>query len=113
MPAVITTERDNYSQGRLTPLRGRATIAAFASAEEPAMRVLDEVAAAINLARDEPGPRPVISAFGLEEQFAYTLHPNGWAAIQRHLGCRLPPLVFVRGRWFLPEGFATIWDLVE
>ena len=77
------------------------------------MRVLDEVAAAINLAREEPGPRPVISAFGLEEQFTYTLHPNGWAAIQRHLGCKLPPLVFVQGHWLLPDGFTTIWDLVE
>ena len=77
------------------------------------MRVLDEVAAAINLARAQPAPRPVISAFGLEDQFAYTLHPHGWAAIQSHLGCQLPPLVFTQGHWFFPEGFATIWDLVE
>jgi hypothetical protein len=77
------------------------------------MRVLDEVAAAINLARDEPAPRPVVSAFGLEEQFTYTLHPHGWAALQRHLGCKLPPLVFVQGHWLLPDGFATIWNLVE
>jgi len=45
------------------------------------MRVLDEVASAIHRARNEPGPRPVISAVGLEDQFTYTLHPNGWAAI--------------------------------
>lgn len=77
------------------------------------MRVLDEVAAAINLARAEPGPRPIVSAFGLEEQFTYTLHPSGWAAIERHLGCHLPPLVFAQGHWLLPDGFATIWDLVE
>jgi hypothetical protein len=77
------------------------------------MRVLDEVAAAINLARDQPGPRPVLSALGLEDQFTYTLHPKGWDALRRHLDCGLPPLMFVQGHWFLPEGFTTIWDLVE
>lgn len=77
------------------------------------MRVLDEVAAAINLARDESTPRPLVSAFGLEDQFAYTLHPHGWAALQRYLGCELPPLVFAQGHWLFPEGYETIWDLVE
>jgi hypothetical protein len=76
------------------------------------MRVLDEVAAAINLAR-AVCPRPVVSTFGLDDQFTYTLDPQGWAAIQRHLGCKLPPLVFAQGHWLLPEGFVTIWDLVE
>lgn len=77
------------------------------------MRVLDEVATAINLARDQPGPRPIVSAFGLDEQFTYTLHPKGWDLLRRHLACPLPPLAFVQGQWFLPDDFANIWDLVE
>src|SRR5215212_4625083 len=73
------------------------------------MRALDEVAAAINSARF----LPVVSAVGLEELFRGPLTPKQWAAIQYHLDCRLPPLVFVQGHWFLPDGFETIRDLAD
>src|SRR5262245_52469580 len=73
------------------------------------MCALDEVAGAIQYAR-ERGRRPVLS-FGLEEQFDGPLTPRQWARIQRSLGCTLPPLEFHQGHWFLPDGFATIWDL--
>jgi hypothetical protein len=76
------------------------------------MRVLDEVAEAIRRARG-PRQRPVLTPFGLEEQFDRPITPREWTAIQRHLACSLPPLEFVQGHWFLPDGFATIWDLVE
>jgi len=75
------------------------------------MCALDEVAGAIQYAR-ERGRRPVLS-FGLEEQFDGPLTPRQWARIQRSLGFTLPPLEFHQGHWFLPDGFATIWDLVE
>jgi hypothetical protein len=73
------------------------------------MRVLDEVAAAINLARY----LPLVSEVGLEELFRGPLAPKQWATIQHHLDCGLPPLVFVHGHWFLPDGFETIWDLAD
>ncbi len=76
------------------------------------MRVLDEVADAIHSARGG-GTRPVLSAVGLEEQFARPLTAREWDAIQRHLACALPPLEFAQGHWFLPDGFATVWDLVD
>jgi hypothetical protein len=76
------------------------------------MRVLDEVAEAIQAARGRL-PQPVVSHFGLCEQFGEPLTPREWNRIQRSLGCSLPALWFDQGHWFLPEGFATIWDLVE
>ncbi len=68
------------------------------------MRVLDEVAEAIHRARGGY-PRPVVSAFGLEQQFGSPLVPWRWIAIQRYLRCWLPPLEFVQGHYFLPSGF--------
>jgi hypothetical protein len=76
------------------------------------MRVLDEVADAIRIARERT-PQPVLSTFSLLEQFGGAITPRHWSVIQRHLGCDFPPLEFVQGHWFLPAGFATIWDLVE
>ena len=74
------------------------------------MRALDEVAEAIQLARH--GGPPVISAFGLHEQFGGPPTPKQWREIRRHLACGLPPLEFVQGHYFLPDGFSTIWPLV-
>jgi hypothetical protein len=76
------------------------------------MRVLDEVADAVQAAREHT-PHPVVSAFGLEQQFARPVAPKEWDVIQRSLACSLPALEFVQGHWFLPAGFATIWDLVD
>ena len=76
------------------------------------MRALDEVAEAINRARSK-APRPVISTFGLQEQFGRTLTPRDWAVIKKYLACELPPLQFSQGHWFLPDGLATIWDLTD
>ena len=76
------------------------------------MRVLDEVAEAIQRARGRL-PRPVLSTFGLEEQFGHPITAREWGAIQKYLACPLPPVEFVQGHWFLPDGFATIWDLVD
>jgi hypothetical protein len=76
------------------------------------MRVLDEVAEAIRRAR---GWRqgPVFTPSELEQQFDHPITPREWTAIGKHLGCWLPPLEFVQGHWFLPDGFETIWDLVD
>jgi hypothetical protein len=76
------------------------------------MRVLDEVAEAIRRARG-CRQQPVLTPFALEEQFDYPLTTREWAVIQQHLRCPLPPLEFTQGHWFLPDGFATIWDLVD
>jgi hypothetical protein len=76
------------------------------------MRVLDEVAEATRRARG-PGRRPVLTPFGLEEQFDRPLTPREWNPLRRHLACRLPPLAFAQGHWFLPAGLETIWDLVD
>jgi hypothetical protein len=75
------------------------------------MRVLDEVADAIQAARGA-APHPVLSSFNLEGQFGRPIAPKQWAAIQSSLACSLPPLEFVQGHWLLPGGFETIWDLV-
>src|SRR5262249_22274617 len=75
------------------------------------MRVLDEVAEAIRNARGLS--HPVLSAFGLEELFERPITPEQWGAMQQSLACSLPPLEFVQGHWFLPDDFATIWDLVD
>ena len=76
------------------------------------MRALDEVAAAVQVTRRRGLP-PVLSAVGLEEQFGGPLTPRQWAAIRDRLSCSLPPLVFVQGHWFLPDGFLTVWDLAD
>jgi hypothetical protein len=75
------------------------------------MRVLDEVADAICSVRVRF--LPLLSDFRLETIFERPVTPKEWGAIARSLACRLPPLEFVLGHWFLPEGFETIWDLVE
>lgn len=76
------------------------------------MRVLDEVAIAIRRARGS-GRRPILTPFGLEQQADSPFTPREWAVIQKHLACDVPPLQFAQGHWFLPDGFATIWDLVD
>ena len=76
------------------------------------MRVHDEVADAIRRAGGR-APRPVVSSFQLQELFEWPITPKQWALIQKHLGCPLPPLEFVQGHWFLPDGYETIWDLME
>ena len=76
------------------------------------MRVLDEVAAAIRVAR-RMRSQPIVSAFGLQEQFGAPITPEEWATIERRLACPLPHLVFAQGHWFLPESFTTIWNLVD
>lgn len=75
------------------------------------MRALDEVADAIRIAR---GGRtaPVLSAVGIEEVFGGPVTPRQWSAMQKHLGCPLPPMEFDQGHWFRLDDFATIWDLV-
>jgi hypothetical protein len=76
------------------------------------MRVLDEVAEAIRRARGSR-QRSVLAPFGLEQQFGYPITAREWTAIERHLACPLPPVEFTQGHWFLPDGFETIWDLVD
>jgi hypothetical protein len=76
------------------------------------MRVLDEVAEAIRRA-EERTPRPIVSAFGLREQFERLPVPWHWVAIQRYLACPLPLQEFVPGEGYRPVGFYTIWDLVD
>ena len=76
------------------------------------MRVLDEVAEAIRRARGFR-LRSVIASFELEQQFDYPITAREWAMIERHLACPLPPVEFTQGHWFLPDGFETIWDLVD
>lgn len=76
------------------------------------MRVLDEVADAIRIAR---GGRtiPVQSSVALREVLGDPVTPEQWAALQRHLGCPLPPLEFDQGHWFRTDDFKTVWELAE
>lgn len=76
------------------------------------MRVLDEVADAIRIAR---GGRtvPVHTSVVLCEILGDAITPTQWSAIQRHLGCELPPLVLDQGHWFRTDGFQTVWDLAD
>jgi len=77
------------------------------------MRILDEVAEAIHLARGERLPRPVRAGERLEDLIGGALTDRRWAAAARHLGCPLPPVTFDQGHWFLPAGFETVWDVVD
>ncbi len=76
------------------------------------MRALDEVAAAIQFARP-CRPVPILSSVQLDEQFLGPLALPQWQAVQQWLECPLPALEFAGGHWFLPEGFTTIWDVVD
>jgi acyl carrier protein len=75
------------------------------------MRILDEVAAAIRLAR---GGRtvPIRSSVMLVEQFDGPMTVSQWDLLHHHLGCPLPQLEFVRGQWFRTDSLQTVWDLV-
>src|SRR5262249_46339110 len=77
------------------------------------MRVLDEVAEAIHLARGERCPRPVRAGERLEDLIGGAVTDRRWAAAARHLGCPLPHVRFGQGPWFLPGGFETVWDVVD
>src|SRR5262249_15872029 len=79
----------------------------------PAMRALDEVAEAIRRAHGHRWRLAVLASFLLEDHFGGTLVPEEWAIVQDHLACSLPPLNFVQGHWFLPDGFTPSWDLGE
>jgi hypothetical protein len=77
------------------------------------MRVLDEVADAIQIARNHL-PQPVLLSVKLEDQFGgYDRIAPRWRCLQRKLACPLPPLIFDQGHWWLPDEFATIWDLCK
>ena len=76
------------------------------------MRVLDEVAEAIRRTR-APYQHPPLAPVELDQQFDRPPTAREWDAIRRHLACPLPLAEFVQGHWFLPDGFATIWDLVD
>jgi hypothetical protein len=75
------------------------------------MRVLDEVADAIRIARGGL-THPVLSSVVLEDIFGGPITPRQWARIQKHLACPLPPLEFDQGHWFRTDDFETVWDLV-
>lgn len=75
------------------------------------MRVLDEVAYAICSVRGRF--IPLLSEFDLQELLELLPTPERWAELEHFLGCSLPPLDFVQGHWFLPDGFETLWDLVD
>jgi hypothetical protein len=74
------------------------------------MRVLDEVADAVRIARGGYA-HPVTSSIVLEELFGGSPTPRQWAAMQKHLGC--PLVEFDQGHWFpLRDDFLTVWELV-
>ena len=76
------------------------------------MRVLDEVAEAVHLARGWL-PQPIVSSTRLEDQFPRPVTRARWQAACDHLGTRLPPVVLDQGHWFLPDEIETIWDMVD
>jgi hypothetical protein len=77
------------------------------------MRVLDEVAEAIHVARGRRLPRPVLSSDQLGDSLGTAVTGERWAAAAKQLGCPLPPVTFDQGHWLLPDGLETVWDLVE
>jgi hypothetical protein len=77
------------------------------------MRVLDEVAEAVQLARGGRLPRLVRAGERLDDLIGAAFTADRWAAAERHLGCPLPPVEFVQGHWFLPDGFETVWDVAD
>jgi hypothetical protein len=77
------------------------------------VRVLDEVADAVQAGRGGRVFRPVVTAVGIADQFGFPVTGPRWAAMERRLGCPLPPLDYDQGHWWLPPGLATVWDLVD
>jgi hypothetical protein len=77
------------------------------------VRVLDEVAEAVQLARGGRLPRPVRAGERLDDLIGAVVTGERWAAAERHLGCPLPPVAFVQGHWFLPDEFETVWDVAD
>jgi len=75
------------------------------------MRVLDEVADAIRIARNRLS-QPVLSSVNLEDQFGGVLMAAHWASIQRQLKCHRPLLDFDQGHWFAAD-LVTMWDLCD
>jgi hypothetical protein len=75
------------------------------------MRVLDEVADAIQRARNQV-PQLALTSVKLEDQFeGMAMMASRWKQLERRLVCTLPPLDFDQGHWWLPDDFSTIWDL--
>jgi hypothetical protein len=73
------------------------------------MRVLDEVADAIRIARGGIA-HPIRSSVVLEDLFGGPVATGQYAAMQKHLGC--PLLEFDQGHWFAITDFLTVWELV-
>jgi hypothetical protein len=75
------------------------------------MRVLDEVADAIRIARG--CSLPVRTSVALADVFPEGITAGQWWAMEKHLDCPLPPLRHEGGRWYRTDDFASVWDLVE
>jgi hypothetical protein len=73
------------------------------------MRVLDEVADAVRIARGGIA-HPVRSSVLLADLFDGPVTWRHYAAMQKHLGC--PLLEFDQGHRFEVEDFVTVWELV-
>ncbi|HEX4608969.1 MAG TPA: hypothetical protein VH092_12250 [Urbifossiella sp.] len=77
------------------------------------MRVLDELADALQTARGWRLPRPVRASVRLEEVLGTLVTGDRWAAAAKRLGCPFPPVTFDQGHWLLPDGLETVWDLAD
>jgi hypothetical protein len=78
------------------------------------MRVLDELAQAIHLARGGQRPRRIIGSDRLADQFGWFITLDLWSEFQQCLGCELPSLqVGPRFHWAFPNGWSTVWDLAD
>ncbi len=75
------------------------------------MRVLDEVADAMRIARGGLTV-PVHSSVVLAELFVDPITPQQWSTMQSHLGCPLPAFEFDQGHWFRADEFQTVWEIV-
>jgi hypothetical protein len=76
------------------------------------MRVLDEVADAVRIARGGI-TAPVKEAVALEEILGGPITRAQCAALQRHLDCPVPLWEFDQGHWFQNDTIVTVWDVVD
>ena len=73
------------------------------------MRVLDEMAESLYIARGRPWPRSPVRSVALADQVIAPIDAPLWRSIGRRLRCELPPLRHGN----LPAGFRTVWDLAD
>jgi hypothetical protein len=75
------------------------------------IRILDEIAAALDEVRGHPRPHRVVTSIQLIDQFERRLTPAIWRRFCYALELNLPSLVAKEDGYVFPYGWETVFDL--